>query len=474
MPVNLGILSDAALVGLPEEVQGQLQRQATTQFLLGTALAGDPSLGFRSAIGVPSQYFEAQKQALDLAEKAREQAAERAYTERYFPTAVNPVSPEFRGPGTQEQEMQREAFTQARAQGLPTPDVNAAIRDLATLRSSRQPQMLSALQAALPKVGAEGAITAPGAQYLGQIPQFSPQQGIVYGTRTDEQGRIVPFSAPIPGAAETARLMEQQRALGRELATPRQVTGASGAPTFIYPPAPPGQATGAASAMGGERPQTAADIALNKAAEDRFVAFSKQATENAQSAGTRKQSAEFLYNAADQMDPNKATPFFAEAASYLRVIPGVGDKFDSFVGNYNLMNKARAQGILNGFGSVKGNANPQEVRIVENAAMNPTQDPKWNTKWISALEFAAAEKDEARSAFIDSYTGKPGEVNTEWSKSPANIRIYNHPIVERFLREQIQANPTKPALPAGFGLVQNKAGQYGVRKPDGTVMPLGQ
>ena len=138
------------------------------------------------------------------------------------------------------------------------------------------------------------------------------------------------------------------------------------------------------------------------------------------------------------------------------------------------MNKARAQGILNGFGSVKGNANPQEVRIVENAAMNPTQDPKWNTKWISALEFAAAEKDEARSAFIDSYTGKPGEVNTEWSKSPANIRIYNHPIVERFLREQIQANPTKPSLPAGFGLVQNKAGQYGVRKPDGTVMPLGQ
>lgn len=474
MPVNLGILSDAALVGLPEEVQGQLQRQATTQFLLGTALAGDPSLGFRSAIGVPSQYLDARKQALDLAEKAREIEAEKAWAERYFPSSTNPISPEFKGEATPEQMAQREALIRARAQGLPTYDVNAAIRDLATLRSSRQPQMLSAIQAALPKIGAEGAITAPGAQYMGTIPQFSPQQGIVYGTRTDEQGRIVPFSAPIPGAAETARTMEQQRTLGRELATPRQVTGASGAPTFMYPPAPPGQAAGAAGAMGGERPQTAADIALNKAAEDRFVAFSKQATESAQSAGTRKQSAEFLYNAADQMDPNKATPFFAEAASYLRVIPGVGDKFDSFVGNYNLMNKARAQGILNGFGSVKGNANPQEVRIVENAAMNPTQDPKWNTKWISALEFAAAEKDEARSAFIDSYTGKPGEVNTEWSKSPANIRIYNHPIVERFLREQIQANPTKPSLPAGFGLVQNKAGQYGVRKPDGTVMPLGQ
>ena len=329
MPVNLGILSDAALVGLPEEVQGQLQRQATTQFLLGTALAGDPSLGFRSAIGVPSQFFEAQKQALDLAEKSRERAAEQAYTERYFPSAVNPVSPEFRGPGTAEQEMQREAFAQARAQGLPTPDVNAAIRDLATLRSSRQPQMLAALQAALPKVGAEGAITAPGGQYMGTIPQFSPQQGLVYGTRTDEQGRIVPFSTPLPGAAATAQLMEQQRTLGRELATPRQVPGSSGAPTFIYPPAP-GQPAGAAGAMGGERPQAAADIALNKAAEDRFVAFSKQATENAQTAGTRKQSAEFLYNAADQMDPNKATPFFAEAASYLRVIPGVGDKFDSY------------------------------------------------------------------------------------------------------------------------------------------------
>jgi hypothetical protein len=40
------------------------------------------------------------------------------------------------------------------------------------------------------------------------------------------------------------------------------------------------------------------------------------------------------------------------------------------------------------------------------------------------------------------------------------------------LTDQIKANPAKPVLPAGFSLVQNKDKQYGVRKPDGSVMPL--
>jgi hypothetical protein len=52
--------------------------------------------------------------------------------------------------------------------------------------------------------------------------------------------------------------------------------------------------------------------------------------------------------------------------------------------------------------------------------------------------------------------------------------LYNHPKVNQFLNEQITANPSAPVLPAGFQLVQGKSGRYGVKKPDGTVMFIGQ
>jgi hypothetical protein len=221
--------------------------------------------------------------------------------------------------------------------------------------------------------------------------------------------------------------------------------------------------------VGGQ--QTFADVTRQKGFEtDYNAAQTAQAT-----ASNRKQAAEYIYSAADQLDPNVATPFFANAATYLRAIPGVGDKYDTFVGNYNLMNKSRAQGILNGFGSIKGNANPQEVRIVENAASNPTQDPRWATKWISALEIAAADKDVARLNFLNNYQGRPGGQNSAWENSPENVRIYSHPMVDRFLREQIAANPTQPVLPAGFKLQQSRqTGQYFIAKPDGSRIPVGQ
>ena len=333
--------------------------------------------------------------------------------------------------------------------------------------------MLQGFQASLPKVGEGGTLTAPGGQYLGTVPQFSPSQGIVYGTRTDEQGRLVPFSQEIPGAVQTRGRMTGAETLAREENTYRPITTPSGAASVALPSeirgggvAGAGVGTGA-----GGLTQTASDIAQNKAAEERFTSFSKTAYENAQTAPTRKQSSEFLYSAADKMDPNAATPFFAETAGYLRVIPGVGDKFDSFVGDYKLMNQTRSKNILTGFQSVKGNANPQEVKIVEDAANNPVKDPKWSTKWVSALEIATADKDLAKDQFVSSYRGEARNVTNDWSNSPQNPRIYNHPKVEQFLVEQIKENPTAPILPAGFKLVQS-GNRYGVRKPDGSVMPL--
>lgn len=470
MPFNLGLLSDAALSDLPEDTRDELQKQATKQFLVGSLLGGDPSIAFRSAIDVPNQFASAQQRSIDLAEKLRAQKAEADWAAKYNPTKFQETSPEYIGPVSPDVSAYQSQIGQARASGLPTSDINAALRDLTVLRSPRQAQMLEGFKASLPKVGEGGTLTAAGGQYLGTIPQFSPSQGIVYGTRTDEQGRLVPFSQEIPGAVQTRGRIAATETQARELNTPRQVPGASGAPTFIYPTAPAGTGFGGAGS-GAEKPQTASDIAQNKAAEDRFTSFSKTAYENAQTAPTRKQSSEFLYSAADKMDPNAATPFFAETAGYLRVIPGVGDKFDSFVGDYKLMNQTRSKNILTGFQSVKGNANPQEVKIVEDAANNPVKDPKWSTKWVSALEIATADKDLAKDQFVSSYRGEARNVTNDWSNSPQNPRIYNHPKVEQFLVEQIKENPTAPILPAGFKLVQS-GNRYGVRKPDGSVMPL--
>jgi hypothetical protein len=475
MPANIGLLPSAALTGLTEDQQGELQRQATTQFLLGTLLTGDPSMGYKGAMGLPEQAMSAQNRMLDLQEKERQRQEETNFTAKYNPTKFQETSPEFAGPVSPDVAQQQSAIANARAMGLPTADVNAALRDLMTLRSPRQPQMLSAFQASLPKVSEGGNIMGPGAQYMGTAPQFSPSQSIVYGANM-VNGQAIPYSVPIPGAVQTRADITAAETRAREMNTPRQVPGATGAPTFIYPTPP---TTGGAAGGGGVNlgnpnpPQTANDVALQKAAQTRFEDFSKSVVSSAETAGERIAASQRMYDIADRVNGNKFTNLTAEGAAYMRGLPFVGDKFDQYVSDVKMFNVDKSKQVLAGLNNIKGNANGFEGAVVEKSASSIT-DPKAATKFIAALEIAAAEKDIAAQRFLESYNGPAGEARTQWSSSPQNPRIYNHPKVDQFLREQISANPAKPVLPAGFGLVQNKAGQYGVRKPDGSVMSLGQ
>jgi len=195
--------------------------------------------------------------------------------------------------------------------------------------------------------------------------------------------------------------------------------------------------------------------------------------------GDRKTSAEYLYNAAEQLDPNKLTEFFSTGAAYMRAIPGVGDKFDSLVGNVNLLNKTRSEGVLKGLSNIKGNANAFEGGIVDKATTGVT-DPKFVTKYVSALEIAAADKDDARQRFIDAYTGDPKAVYTAWANSPDNPRLYNHPKVNQFLNEQIASwqqggSQGSPVMPAGFTVGRSKStGAILIKKPDGSTYTVGQ
>lgn len=485
MPFNLGLLSDAALADLPEGTRDELQKQATKQFLVGSLLGGDPSMAFRSAIDVPNQFASAQQRSIDLAEKLRAQKAEADWAAKYNPTKFQETSPEYVGPVSPDVSAYQSQIGQARASGLPTPDINAALRDLTVLRSPRQAQMLEGFKASLPKVGEGGTLTAAGGQYLGTIPQFSPSQGIVYGTRTDEQGRLVPFSQEIPGAVQTRGRIAGAETQARELNTPRQVPGASGAATFIYPPAPAGTGFGGAGS-GSERPQTASDIALQKAASERFTTMSNQATIAAQAAGARRQSSESIYNLAESLDPNKFKEWVSNATPYLRALPGIGDRLDQFATDATLLNQEYSKNLLTQFasGAAKGNLNPQEVTIFQKS-VGAFSDPKAATKWNAALGIAGADKDEAKMSFLESYTGDPAKFNTAWINSPDNIKIYNHPKVEQFLKEQVSqwyAKQNKsadeqqkgPTMPPGFQFGSNKAGELLIKKPDGSIMKLGQ
>ena len=285
-----------------------------------------------------------------------------------------------------------------------------------------------------------------------------------------------------PGAVTSTQELEGAKAQGQASGQVEQVIGADGRTYYVprsslltQPPRVGGAGTtppvgGVAGAVAKISP---AQEAVNLATSNRYNEFTKTALDAALTVGDRKTSAEYLYNASNELDPNKLTEFFATGAAYMRAIPGVGDKFDSLVGNVNLLNKTRSEGVLKGLSNIKGNANAFEGGIVDKATTGVT-DPKFVTKYVSALEIAAADKDDARQRFIDSYTGDPKAIYTAWSNSPDNPRIYNHPKVNQFLNEQIAANPSKPVLPAGFQLVQGKSGRYGVKKPDGTVMFIGQ
>jgi len=287
---------------------------------------------------------------------------------------------------------------------------------------------------------------------------------------------------PIFGAVNAIGDIERAKALAQAGGQVEQVIGKDGKTYFVprsslltQPPST--GAAGTAPPVGGVAGAVAkispAQEAVNLATSNRYNEFTKTALDAALTVSDRKTSAEYLYNAAEQLDPNKLTEFFATGASYMRAIPGVGDKFDSLVGNVNLLNKTRSEGVLKGLSNIKGNANAFEGGIVDKATTGVT-DPKFVTKYVSALEIAAADKDDARQRFIDAYTGDPKAVYTAWANSPDNPRLYNHPKVNQFLNEQIAANPSAPVLPAGFQLVQGKSGRYGVKKPDGNVMFIGQ
>jgi hypothetical protein len=477
-------------------------------------------MGLRSALSVPEQYSTAQRAITEAQQKATDRQAVAGFQQKYLPTQFNESSPQFTGPVTPDVEARQNELATARSQGLPF-NIQNALQDVLRLPPTVQGPIRETITALQPKAQGNffrnanneitsgipsfdartGTVVNPtveggvptfnvtnasgfaGAVARNTLPPLKPNQEYVF----DRSGNPTGIRTA-SGALQSIQDIASAEAVGQAAGQVEEVLGADGrmykVPRTTLLNQPTGQGAGRPTTPQGGPAGAASRIspaqeAINQAAAKRYDEFTKTAQDSALTVGDRRRSAEYLYNAAEQLDPNKATEFLATGASYIRAIPGVGDKFDSFVGNVSMFNKTRSEGVLKGLESIKGNANAFEGSIVDKATTGVT-DPKFVTKYLSAIEIAAADKDAARQTFLDNYTGDPKGVFTAWQNSPDNPRIYNHPKVNQFLTEQITSwqrggSQGAPVLPSGFTAGRSKStGAVQIKKPDGSIFVVGQ
>ena len=288
MPVNLGLLSDASISGLPEETKNQLQNQATMQMIWG-ALLGDPAMGFKSAQDIPTRYIATQSHLQDLQTKQKQLAEIESWKSKYTPSQIQAmtsaegmVSPDIFGEGPQRRPQDvvgpptENVYNAQRivAQNIANRpiDQTKAIRDLLNISGNpAAPNMLANLQAlqgktqgnfmidpngnitsVLPQINKEG--TAITATVEGGVPKFtmSPiagsRQAIESTTPTEVPvGAVIightPAGVPIirnaEGLVEVLQSQSYAKQLGTIVATPTETIDITGRKTETWRTPPP-------------------------------------------------------------------------------------------------------------------------------------------------------------------------------------------------------------------------------------------
>jgi len=196
MPFNLGLLSDAALTGLSDEEKNSLQKQATQQFLLGSLLSNDPSMGLKSAYSVPEQYLSGQRAISEMQQKAADRAALSNFQAKYMPTQFNENNPQYMGPVTPDVAAQQEERKALAKQGLPF-NIQNALQDVIGLPTANQSAIRETISALQPKV--QGDLL------------LNPNMQIIRGLPTAKDGVVSQYdpltrgysSAPVQGYRES-------------------------------------------------------------------------------------------------------------------------------------------------------------------------------------------------------------------------------------------------------------------------------
>jgi len=515
MPFNIGLLSDAALTGLSDTEKQAMQKQATQQFLLGSLLSGDPATGFKSAMDIPSTAITMQDMLRKSQLAQADQAALEGFRAKYTPTRFQEANPAYMGPVMPEQLAQQEQIKGARAQGLPF-NIQNALQDVLGLPVASQSAMRETITALQPKVQGDLMLN-PNMQIIGGLPTSKDQIQTQFNTQTGQfeakpvfggmQARIqttppevspntmlVPLQGggfvqrAIPGGPAAVGEVESAKAIAQASGQVEQVVGLDGK-TYFVPRSSlltqrptTGQAvapTGGVTAGGAVAKVSPAQATLDAATNARFLDFSKNSLESANSASGRKIAAEQLYDLATQVNNNKLTGLQAGVYGYMNAIPGVGKLFEQDITDVTRMTQMIKTAQLEKTAMQKGAASNLDATTIEKSYASIT-DPAASTRMAAAFEVALADKDVAKNQFVEAYKGDPGKISTAWQNSPDNKPVFAHPKFNQFLTEQVNAwsqagGQGKPVLPAGFQFgTGKKSGEFQIKRPDGSIYRIGQ
>jgi len=194
MAFNFGLLSDAALTGLSDAEKESLQKQATTQFLLGSLLSNDASMGLKSALSVPEQYLSGQRAISEMKEKQRQRGEVGAFLEQYAPTPMQAgqraLAAGGRGPTV--------AAGQNQIDILNAPiDFNRALTDSLRLSGNpAQPQIRETLKSMQPTF-IDGLRVDNQGRVIGSLPQ---QKDLIQTQYNNQTGQFE--AKPVSGALQ--------------------------------------------------------------------------------------------------------------------------------------------------------------------------------------------------------------------------------------------------------------------------------
>ena len=324
----------------------------------------------------------------------------------------------------------------------------------------------------VPGVGAKKAIEdtrpiqlAQGEEIIGRTPDGRPIIQNAAGV-VSARGQRATADALGAAAGQVEEVYDEES--GQMVKVPR--TAITGTAT--------GSGRGATGGGGGfaAGPSVQEDV-LTKSQGAAFETRVKTINEKGQDASRRSFQSNQLYNTVSQLDPTALTAFGAAVVPYIRAIPGFRDLTDKFATNTALLGQQYASGVLGNFAAVKGNLNAQEVRLVEDASWQKW-DPRTATRYVAALESAFADKDAVQMEFANTYQGDFRQYDSSWRNSPQNQSVFNHPMMTRFVTDEINEAiaKTRPGtdpnfnLPPGFSVEgMTRDGGIQVKKPDGSV-----
>ena len=485
---DLGLLSDAALTGLSDKEKTDLQKQATSQFLIGSLLSNDPAMGFKAALGVPDQYTSAQKNILETQQKAADRAALSGFQSKYMPTQFNEANPQYMGPVMPAQAQQQEELKTARAQGLPF-NIQNALQDIINLPTTSQSAMRETVKSLQPTMTPGGILLDPNMRPTGGIPTFDAKTGLV--SRPSVQGGNVDFNiSPASGfrsatalntlpelskgeeyafnalgqpigirnAEGTIRALQERTAAetaSREANIPRPSFTATGAPTFTYA-TPPGVAGGVTQPAAANQP---AGVAQPTVAQPVTGPSTAQATLNEAfkpilaDAYKGYQTAKKIAPVIDQLQNAYNQPGF-DTGSFTNVRTQLGNVFNSLgvSGDRNKQFLTNAISARQGINALTGESLSEAVGAISNFEIGyygqrnaQITDPKESTNFNLAVLREANKRKQDYYNFVSDPKNAGPDVLAKWEASTQGQKqMFESPSLRKYLPQlPVNSGPDK-------------------------------